>query len=116
MVSNLGAYSVATNSKAVFLRDQAVYFNELGWPANSDAEESPLSKDQTNLECQQLWQTFFTHAPSNHIPGQQDVDGNAYEITLIEPFICRYQLSRKQEGSYFFDYDVSTGEVKIHQQ
>lgn len=115
-VINIRGMAIASNSTRVILDKSAldstpIYVNEYGWPANTDPGRSPKSSTQTAEECQQLWYGLFENAPTAVIKGNvKDLTAD-YEISAINGQVCRYELNRKQEGSYFFDYSVRTGTV-----
>ena len=119
-VNNIRGMAIASNSTKVVMDKaamdgSAIYVNEYGWPANSDPGRSPRSSTQTAEECQQLWYGLFENAPKAVIRGKVKDRMADYEISVINGQICRYELTRKQEGSYFFDYSVRTGTVFVSQ-
>ncbi|MFT5082914.1 MAG: Tfp pilus assembly protein PilE [Lentisphaeria bacterium] len=114
MASNLHAVAkTATYAGTIPLQNQLVFLNEHDWPANTDPNLSPLSKNQTVEGCRQLWNAFFSNAPSSSIAGGKDLNQSNYIISLRNNTICRYKFARKQEGSNFFDYDVISGAVTV---
>ena len=84
-------------------------FNEFGWPASTISTLSSHSSNQTQEECASLWLNLFSKANSGDFFTVNSV--NSFEILLINSHTCRYKLSRKEEESYFFDYDIRTGRV-----
>ncbi len=113
MTTTIQAMGRATNGDFVKLSDVIFYLNENGWPANTDAQRSPAISTQTAEECRQVWEAVFTNAPSSRVIGNTYKKNVDYVISLNENAICRYEIARKQEGSYFFDYDVSNGAVRV---
>lgn len=111
MVSTINGSSEVMQRNSMDLKGVIVYLNEYGWPANTDPNMSPLAKNQTPEECQQLWNAFFQYPPSSTISFGGDKNTADYRISSINGRICRYELTRKQEGVYFFDYYLETGEV-----
>ncbi|WP_086931226.1 hypothetical protein [Agarilytica rhodophyticola] len=116
MMSNLNAYGASVNKNYVNINGHTFFLNENGWPANTHEGFSPLLENQTEDECQQLWLSVFRNPPSNEISKNRYIKKVDYIISLNEKVICRYQLARRQEGSFFFDYDVSNGVVKVIMQ
>jgi len=116
-VLNLYGQAKVLDKTEVQLNGAIIYFNELGWPASANRISSVTSYDQSPEECQRLWQGIFNNPPRTVIAGsEEDRDENVHKdfrISSINGRICRYELVRKQEGRYFFDYDLSTGEVKV---
>lgn len=113
MMSNLSAYGVSLNKDYVNINGETFFFNESGWPANTNEKFSPSIENQTEDECRQLWISVFSSPPSSITSGSGYKKNVDYIISLNEKVICRYELARKQEGSFFFDYDVSNGVVKV---
>lgn len=113
MTSTIQAIGRSTSGDFVSLSDVTFYLNENGWPANTDPARSPAISTQTAEECSQLWEGVFTIAPSSRVIGNTYKKNVDYVISLNENAICRYEIARKQEGSYFFDYDVSNGAVRV---
>ena len=119
-VANIRGKALANNSTKVNLDSAdksniAINVNEFGWPANTDARSSPKSGTQTANECAQLWQAIFKNAPPAKVENdvnQSDSDFD-YVISAIDGNICRYRLSRSQDGLYFFDYYLKTGTVLV---
>lgn len=119
-VTNIRGMAIASNSTTVVMDKAAmdstpIYVNEYGWPANTDPGRSPKSSTQTAEECRQLWYGLFENAPKAVIKGKVKDRTADYEISTINGHICRYELTRKEEGTYFFDYSVITGTVFVSQ-
>jgi len=113
MVANYHAFGKVNNFLAVQMSGEKIYFNELGWPANTDPALSPSIRNHSARECRQIWEFIFSNPPSTELkesPYTRKVD---YIVSLNKNVICRYQLSGKQEGSYFIDYDITNGEVSV---
>lgn len=60
MVTNINGTSEVMHRSSMDLKGVTVYLNEYGWPANTDPNMSPLARNQTPEECQQLWNAFFS--------------------------------------------------------
>lgn len=91
-----------------------VYVNERGWPANTDGG-SARSDDQSDAECQQLWQALLQNPARATVGGPAPARGemhHRFHITQIDSRICRYQMVTPDE-QYFFDYHLTTGQVFI---
>ncbi|MFL0799975.1 MAG: hypothetical protein K6L80_05985 [Agarilytica sp.] len=113
MISNIHAIGKTHSQGVVEVSDALFFLNERGWPANTDRSLSPSLKNQTEKECRQIWISVFSNAPSSRVMGNSYKKNVDYVISLNKNVICRYELARKQEGSYFFDYDVNSGAVTI---
>lgn len=117
-VSTLRAQAKISNKGYVVIdgsgpKSNRIYVNEFGWPANTSKKYSPKSYNQTPEECQQLWDMIFKNAPSSalsYMGGDKTTD---FKISSINARICRYEFIRKQEGSVFFDYYLTTGQVVV---
>lgn len=92
-----------------------IYLNQAGWPIATNADGLKRQTEPSHSGCKSLWRGFFRQATRKNDNELKNSLGS-YEIYLINGSICRYKLSRKQEGSYFFDYDVITGNVVITAQ
>lgn len=107
-------HSPGTSDIQVTLEGSNVNMNENGWPANTDTVGAGLD-DQTEEECQQIWNTLLQSPPSTSIdPGDR---GKArYHITVVNtnPDLCRYELARVPAANpptHRIDYNVGTGQV-----
>ncbi len=112
MVQHVHAYGVSTGANSVYLVDKTIYLNEYGYPANTSAEVSSLSRDQTDHGCAEIWRAFFSTIKQTK-ENKKPADMN---IRSIENRFCRYDLRPDQTGSYFFDYYFKTGNVLIAPQ
>lgn len=91
-----------------------VYVNERGWPANTDGG-SARSHDQTDAECKQLWRALLQNPPLATVGGAAPAVNEMYHrfhIAQRDGRVCRYQMIT-QEGQYFFDYHLTTGQILI---
>jgi len=113
-IANIHALGLATNKNLLEVGGSVFQTNENGWPANADASVSPFTRDQTAEECRQLWHAVFFNAPSSEVTENNYKNNNGYIVSLNQNVICRYELQRKQEGSHFFDYDVTNGTIYVH--
>ncbi|WP_188150344.1 type II secretion system protein [Teredinibacter waterburyi] len=113
-VENLSGEATLRNTDYVVTGIARVYMNQFGWPASSDTTSSLSAYNQTPEECQKLWRAMFSNPPSTTINTTDSSLHNIdYKIYSINGRICRYELLRKQEGRYFFDYDLVTGSVTV---
>lgn len=115
-IENIRALGVAKNTHAVPLDGGlVVYLNTFGWPvATSSTVSYPVaaSLNVAHLEgCKSLWRDLFSGAvkpnPKTGLFGMED-----FNVILRKQHVCRFELSRKQEGSFFFDYDIRTGHIE----
>lgn len=116
-VENMYGNAKMIGTKQLSIMGTMIYINEKGWPASAIHRSSVKSYNQTPQECEYLWQGIFSNAPVTVLAGSQDAQNEHvmkdFIVDSINGRICRYELARKQEGRYFFDYDVSTGEVTV---
>lgn len=110
-IHNLRASAQIGGRNFVILDEKKIYLNEFGWPANTHNSMSAKSWNQTPQECQQLWNALYQKPPASVLNISEKTPSIHYLISSINGRICRYELLRKQEGTYFFDYHLSTGEV-----
>ena len=109
MIQNLHAYGQSTKFKFVAMPDKTIFFNELGYPANTSSDLSPSIKNQSDVECEQLWRAFFnTIEETKEHKNLADI-----KIRSIDGSFCRYDLHPSQTGVYFFDYYFKTGSVLL---
>ncbi len=112
-VETLRALGVAEKTHILNTSDGVyIYLNRHGWPfAAGISNKIPrhLSKDEL---CASLWDGIFQSVESRS-ETSNTLAQESFEVTSVNKHICRYKLSRKQEGSFFFDYDVRTGRVDI---
>jgi len=87
-----------------------VYFNENGWPASTLDGQSPSLRNQTQAECESLWMNLFSKATQSGENSKKSSE--LFKVVLKDRYTCRYELTGKTEGSYYFDYDVRTGKVQ----
>lgn len=105
------AKSISPEKKYIVLERKKIFFNEKGWPANTNAKSSAKSWNQTPQECEQLWLAIYENPPAHVLDISKKKSESIYLISSINGRICRYELLRKQEGNYFFDYHLNTGKV-----
>jgi MSHA pilin protein MshB len=111
-VENLRAAQIALGSNPMNLDGSMVYFNEHGWPASALAGQSPSVGSQSVEECQSLWDELQNKAQNvQKVEKTAKKAGENFKVVLKNKYICRYILSRTQDESFFFDYDVRTGAV-----
>lgn len=121
VIANLHGQAIITRQSALRLENSTILFNEKGWPASSDSlsgdSGSLMSYNQSPEECEALWVGVFKSAPATQVMAGDDdgpvSDDKDFKVFSINGRICRYELVSKQEGQYFFDYDLSTGEVTV---
>lgn len=112
-VENTRAISTLQGGSSVDLGEGVlVYLNAAGWPFASNSGGLPRPQRPTKSGCESLWRAFFREVHSNSHEKDKNVS-EKFEISLIDNYICRYKLVRKQEGSYFFDYYLTTGSVLV---
>lgn len=115
-VENIYGQAKLSGGNEVELNGVTVVVNQFGWPAGTGNGRAIYGR-QTAVECQQLWNGIFKNAPSNKIlggsEGFQDNTPVDFGIDAINGRICRYELMRKGDGRFFFDYDLKTGEVDV---
>lgn len=112
-VENVHAMAAIQKSSVVDLGQGInVYLNKTGWPIATNIDGLPRQIKPTQEGCFSLWHGLFSDARNKNSSAPNN-SAQDFEISLIDDYICRYQLVRKQEGSYFFDYDVITGKVLI---
>ena|GEM_PF-1307532 len=116
-VSNLYGQAQVQGLQSLDLMGTIIYMNEKGWPATANTKTSLKTWDQSPEECELLWHGIFNNAPSTVVAGavidSRKKNHHDFKVYSINGRICRYELMRKQEGRYFFDYDLSTGEVIV---
>ena len=115
-INTLQAQGVLAKSQKLKLKDSYIYLNENGWPANTNPKMSPKSSNQTPEECQQIWNALYELSPPSEINISKVTPETSYFISSINGRICRYELIRKQDGHYFFDYYLGTGKVIVSLQ
>ncbi len=107
-------HSTGTDNILITMEGSNVNMNENGWPANTDTVGAGLN-DQTEEECQQIWNTLLQSPPSTSID-TGDRGKARYHITVINanPDVCRYELARvvaANPPTHRIDYNVGTGQV-----
>lgn len=107
-------HSSGTDNIIINLEGSNINMNRNGWPANTSTTGAGTD-DQTELECQQIWDSLLQSPPSTSIlPGNR---GDArYHITVVDlnPDICRYELARvplANPPTHRIEYNVGTGQV-----
>ena len=114
-VNVLRTLASSNRNKYVEHQGTRIFFNEFGWPANTEEGMSPHSSNQTAVECLQLWQGIFQNplkASVNLSGDKENISVNSrYKIYSKNGNTCRYQLAGNEEAGYFFDYDLRTGAV-----
>lgn len=106
-VSIVKKASVIDMGKGIF-----IYVNQQGWPLYSNSLANIQEVKVGDESCKSLWYGFFESVEENNVT-KSTVGQKKWLISAPSRYICRYQIQRKQEGSYFFDYDVRTGKVQI---
>ena len=98
------------------LRDKLIYLNEQGWPANTDAQRSPLSTNQTPEECLQLWQALLDEPPPASIYTSTQASRIRFYVYSINANKCRYLYAKDLVAPLYFDYALSNGSVVLSWQ
>ncbi len=96
-----------------------IFMNQHGWPTNTDGF-NPDDGNQTADECYQVWNTVLQNPPTADLVGENYKNGspedmvaeNYYRISSIDRHICRYELQTQLEDDYYFEYNLTTGQVK----
>jgi len=112
-IENIRAIATIQNNPVVDMgHGLFVYLNSDGWPIASNVDGNKGQSQASLKGCESLWRGLFSEVD---IDSPQDGKSSLgrFHIEFIENRVCRYKLSRKQEGSYFFDYHVITGNVVI---
>ena len=113
-VENVRAISMIQKSAVVDMGSGLkIYLNSDGWPVATNANNNSQAQSVPSLDgCASLWHGLFREVSRKSSQFSESSIGR-FEISLQEKDVCRYKLSRKQEGSFFFDYHVITGNVVI---
>ncbi len=98
-----------------YLEQQPVYMNEYGWPANTNAKLSAVSKSQSAIECEQLWQAFSRFRVAASVEGRAVRGTEKYHVSVPAEAVCRYELALdKKLNTHFFEYNLVTGNIHVH--
>jgi len=112
-VENVRAISVLQKTRVVELAPGVyIHVNRHGWPQSASNKSVRALSKPSIASCESLLNDLFT-TPKTGISNTSSNDSNRFITSLEENEICRYTLSRKQEGSYFFDYDLRNGTVNV---
>lgn len=112
-IENIRALSVLKKTPFVDLDSgTTVAINRYGWPQAVISSNVKALAGLSESDCKNLLNELFT-SPGSSKRGNASNILNSFSISLEENEICRYTLSRKQEGSYFFDYDLRNGSVNV---
>ena len=112
-IENVRAVSIVQKTRDVEISPGIrIYLGDSGWPIASNLIVGVKKYAASDDGCRSLWFGLFK-TPISSSDNNVSFVHDDYEISLINKKICRYIFSRKQEGTYFFDYDVTTGEVVI---
>lgn len=100
---------------SVALGQHNIYFNEEGWPSNTDQAMDPGSHNQTALECLQLWQAVLKNPPPAVLVGPDKTAPYDYLVSSVDELkTCRYQLRNPGGRRYYFDYHPASGTVSLN--
>ena len=107
-------YSAGTPNIDIELEGSLITMNERGWPANTDSAGAGLT-DQTEDECQEVWNSLLQSPPSTTISSADRGKGR-YHISVVNgnPDVCRYELASVPAASppsHRIDYNLGTGQV-----
>lgn len=112
-IENVRGLAVVQKSSKVELEPGLfIYLNNRGWPISSSIVPLVNIKQATQPGCESLWDGLFRTVAADS-ENERTPAKKKFDVSLIDNYICRYTLDRKQEGSFFFDYDVITGKVVI---
>ena len=104
-IENVRALATLYNTDQIDMGNGLVIvMNRSGWPYSTFSKDLTVEHNASSLGCRKLWQNIFS---------QTDDSDNSYQIdaSLINGRFCRYALGNETRDSYFFDYDLVTGNV-----
>lgn len=119
-----GGPTTPANKVAINLDGQIIYMNEFGWPANTNDGLDSGADNQSEVECQEVWDAILQSSPSSTV--QRSSRANArYFISVLSGAggdgagnngdICRYELITNSDASaapeYYFEYNLVNGRV-----
>jgi len=97
----------------VVIDGQSVFVNENGWPANTSDAGNATTTNQTEAECQEVWNGVLQSAPTSLLSGGT-IDNERYQISAPNTSSCRYGLIiNGASDTHFFDYNVVNGTVTL---
>lgn len=119
-----GGPTTPANKVAINLDGQVIYMNEFGWPANTNPNVDAGADNQSEVECQEVWDAILQSSPASTV--QRNSRANArYFITVLSGAggdsagntgdVCRYELITNSDAAaspeYYFDYNLVNGKV-----
>ena len=119
-----GGPTTPANKVATNYDGKIVYMNEYGWPANTNPNVDSGADNQSEVECQEVWDAVLQSSPSSTV--QRNSRANArYFISVISGAggddigntgdVCRYELIINTDAAatatHYFDYDLVDGQV-----
>ena len=112
-IEHIHALGSVQNARVVDLKNGLyVYMNTHGWPVATASVAKTMRNKASKEGCESLWSDLFRYARERN-NNESEFAQEKFEISLINGRFCRYKLTRKQEGLFFFDYDVVTGNIDI---
>ena len=124
---SVGGPTTPANKVAINLDGKIIYMNEYGWPADTNANVDSGSDNQSEVECQEVWDAILHSSPTSTV--QRGSRANArYFISVLSGAggddlgntgdVCRYELIVNKDASaaptHYFDYDLVDGQVTVH--
>lgn len=110
-IDNVHAISTLKHSGVVDMgQGRYIFMHASGWPYAAAGSAEAVYDGVSSETCGSLWQALFTSANRKNDNSSTKAKDD-FEFIVIDNYICRYKRFGKQEESYFFDYDVRTGNV-----
>ncbi len=97
----------------LLLEDQSIAMNEFGWPVSANTSAKGNGARHTAEQCEQLWHAFSRFIVPASIEGKTARGSERFHISLPQTWVCRFELVKKAQNSYYFDYNLRTGLVKV---
>lgn len=113
---SISAYSaqrqiIESNNNMIFDgAELKLYFNKNGWPLHTNR---PNPKKLPENYCEDLWDLVFKIPIELSGSYNENYNDNKLQISSINSEICRYKLMSLHGEVSFFDYHLSTGQVKL---
>ncbi len=102
----------------LMLEGQSIVMNKFGWPVSASNTVSGSrvrnTQQQAPEHCQQLWSAFSRFIVPASIEGKAARGSERFHISVPQPSVCRFELAQTLKNTYYFDYNLRTGEVKIN--
>ncbi len=108
---------------AILIEQLPVFVNAYGWPVNTDTQLSRGARDQSAVECWQLWQSLLQNPAPTSVEGlaaMGERGTKSWHISSYAGAICRFEWmgarpsdDQGKKPAYYFDYSTVTGHIKI---